>query len=81
MLVMQVIDETKQRRYLVSWDEQIYVSSDEPISGNSAAKYQASELSSRPASRWSTPHAQFSGREVSSGFWITPQPIFKPLNE
>jgi hypothetical protein len=38
MLVMQVIDETKQRRYLVSWDEQIYVSSDEPISGNSADK-------------------------------------------
>ena len=44
---------------------------------SSAAKYQPSEFSSRPANRWSTAHAQFPEHDVSSSLWITPQPMFK----
>jgi hypothetical protein len=47
---------------------------------SSAAKYQPSKFSSRPANRWSTPDAQFPERDVSSSLWITPQPI-RLLNE
>jgi hypothetical protein len=44
---------------------------------SSAAKYRRSEFSSRPANRWSTPHARFPERDVSSGLWIAPQSVFK----
>ena len=44
---------------------------------SSGAKYRPSEFSSRTANRWSTPHAQFPERDVSTSLRIAPQPMFK----